>query len=133
MNKKVITLNQFDSGVGASQKYSAEIARAASAAIREIDNEKMPKTSSVSITIPTTGWRTDNTDQNYPHYYDINAEGVTATDLPVLIISPADEETAKKCIFKDVCKTISGAVRINTKNIPTSVISAELRILAGGT
>lgn len=131
--KKLPSLAQFKSGLQKSKEYAGKIAETAAAAIEEIDNEKMSKTSSSSIMIPTTGWKTDSTDKTYKYYYDITATGVTAADLAVVIISPASAEAAEKCVFKEICETMSGAVRINVKNIPTSVISAELRILVGGT
>ncbi len=128
---KLIELSHLKSGLQGAKEFAGEVATAAAAAIEEIDNEKMAKTGSSPITIPTTGWTTDSSDNTYTYRYDIAAAGVTAADLPVMIIAPDSMAAAQRAGFSPVCESLAGIVRIRSKAIPTSAVSAQLRILGG--
>ncbi len=128
---KLTTLVHLQTGLQSAKEFAGEVATAAAAAIEEIDNEKMAKTGSLPITIPTTGWTADSSDNIYTYRYDIAAAGVTAADLPVVIIAPGSMAAAQRAGFSPVCESLAGIVRIRSKVIPTSAVSAELRIFGG--
>ncbi len=128
---KLTDLSHLKSGLQSAKEFVGEVATAAAAAIEEIDNEKMAKTGSLPITIPTTGWVSDSSDNTYTYRYDIPAAGVTAADMPVMIIALGSMAAAQRAGFSPVCESLAGIVRIRSKTIPTSAILAELRILGG--
>lgn len=130
-HKKLTSLEHFQSGLQRSREFAGEVAETAAAAIEEIDNEKMQKSNSVSIMIPTTGWKDDSSNAEYPKYYDIPITDVTAADLALVFISPESQTVANNCVMNPLCNTIEGAVRINAQKTPSSVISAEIRIFGG--
>ncbi len=128
---KLIELSHLKSGLQGAKEFAGEVATAAAAAIEEIDNEKMAKTGSLPITIPTTGWTMDSSDNTYSYRCDIAAAGVTAADLAVVVIAPSSMAAAQNAGFSPVCETLDGIVRIRSKAAPTIAISAELRIFGG--
>ncbi len=132
MAKSMLTaLVHLQTGLQSAKEFAGEVATAAAAAIEEIDNEKMAKTGPLPITIPTTGWTADSSDNTYTYRYDIATTGVTAVDLPVVIIAPGSMAAAQSAGFSPVCETFAGIVRIRSKTIPASAILAELRIFGG--
>ena len=74
----------------------AKLAKTATEAIEELEQAKADRAQSVAITIPATGWASE-TGGDYPHYYDIAAEGVTASDRAEITIAPGSLGTAKGC------------------------------------
>ena len=74
----------------------AKLAKTATEAIEELEQAKADRAQSVAITIPATGWASE-TGGDYPHYYDIAAEGVTASDRAEITIAPGSLGTAKAC------------------------------------
>ncbi len=128
---KLTALVHLQTGLQSAKVFAGEVAAAAAAAIEEIDNEKMAKTGSSTITIPTTGWTADSSDNIYTYRYDIAAAGVTAADLAVVVIAPGSMAAAQSAGFSPVCETLNGTVRIRSKAAPTIAISAQLRILGG--
>ncbi len=128
---KLIELSHLKSGLQGAKEFAGDVATAAAAAIEEIDNEKMAKTGSLPLTIPTTGWVSDGSDNIYTYRYDIATAGVTAADMPVMIIAPVSMAAAQRAGFSPVCESLAGIVRIRSKAIPVNAISAELRILGG--
>ncbi len=128
---KLIELSHLKSGLQGAKEFAGEVATAAAAAIEEIGNEKMAKTGSSPITIPTAGWTADGSDNIYTYRYDIATTGVTAADLAVVIIAPGSMAAAQNAGFSPVCETLNGTVRIRSKAAPTIAISAQLRIFGG--
>lgn len=93
-------------------------------ALEAIDAAKADKTAAVPITIPVSGWASDN-DANYPKYYDIPVTGVTAKDRAEITIARGSIDTAISCGLCPVNETIAGKIRIRSISVPGSAISAE--------
>lgn len=126
--EKAFTLNQADSALEASKRFTATVAATAAAAIEEVDNSKQDKIEPVSVMLSTTGWKTDS--DEYPCYYDIANSDVTAADRADVTLL-ASESTAIKCQFDRKTATYAGFIRIRAKTAPTEVISAEYSIIGG--
>lgn len=86
----------------------------------------MDKSRATSVMIPTEGWQSDD-NANYPLYYDMAVEGVTAKDFAVVAI----QEDIDALGIKHLCETIDGAVRIRTNKALSSEISATIWIFGG--
>ncbi len=120
------TLNALRLGLSRSKAFSGTVAEAAANAISELDGVKMDKSRATSVMIPTEGWQSDD-NADYPLYYDMAVEGVTAKDFAVVAI----QEDIDALGIKHLCETIDGAVRIRTNKALSSVISATIWILGG--
>lgn len=108
----------------------AKLAKAATEAIEELEQAKADKAQSVAITIPATGWASDS-GGDYPHYYDIAAEGVTANDRAAITIAPGSLGTAKTCGLCATNETMAGKIRVRAIQVPAEAISAEFWIEDG--
>lgn len=108
----------------------AKLAKTATEAIEELEQAKADKAQSVAITIPTTGWASDS-GGDYPHYYDISAEGVTANDRAAITIAPGSLGTAKTCGLCATNETMAGKIRVRAIQVPAEAISAEFWIEDG--
>ena len=108
----------------------AKLAKTATEAIEELEQAKADRAQSVAITIPATGWASE-TGGDYPHYYDIAAEGVTASDRAEITIAPGSLGTAKACGLCATNETMTGKIRVRAINIPAEAISAEFWIEDG--
>ncbi len=108
----------------------AKLAKTATEAIEELEQAKADKAQSVAITIPATGWASDS-GGDYPHYYDIAAEGVTANDRAAITIAPGSLGTAKTCGLCATNETMAGKIRVRAIQVPAEAISAEVWIEDG--
>lgn len=108
----------------------ARLAKTATEAIEELEQAKADKAQSVAITIPATGWASDS-GGDYPHYYDIAAEGVTANDRAAITIAPGSLGTAKTCGLCATNETMAGKIRVRAIQVPAEAISAEFWIEDG--
>lgn len=108
----------------------AKLAKTATEAIEELEQAKADKAQSVAITIPATGWASDS-GGDYPHYYDISAEGVTANDRAAITIAPGSLGTAKTCGLCATNETMAGKIRVRAIQVPAEAISAEFWIEDG--
>lgn len=108
----------------------AKLAKTATEAIEELEQAKADKAQSVAITIPATGWASDS-GGDYPHYYDIAAEGVTANDRAAITIAPGSLGTAKTCGLCTTNETMAGKIRVRAIQVPAEAISAEFWIEDG--
>lgn len=108
----------------------AKLAKTATKAIEELEQAKADKAQSVAITIPATGWASDS-GGDYPHYYDIAAEGVTANDRAAITIAPGSLGTAKTCGLCATNETMAGKIRVRAIQVPAEAISAEFWIEDG--
>lgn len=108
----------------------AKLAKTATEAIEELEQAKADKAQSVAITIPATGWASDS-GRDYPHYYDIAAEGVTANDRAAITIAPGSLGTAKTCGLCATNETMAGKIRVRAIQVPAEAISAEFWIEDG--
>lgn len=90
--------------------------------------------SAASITISTSGWVQDNEATHaYKYYYDITSSGTTQHDVPVLSISPSSMATAATCGLCSTCESMTDKVRIYSKYVPASSLTATLMVLPGKT
>lgn len=108
----------------------AKLAKTATEAIEELEQAKADRAQSVAITIPATGWKSDSSG-DYPHYYDIAAEGVTASDRAAITIAPGSLGTAKTCGLCATNETMAGIIRVRSTSIPAAEIAAEFWIEDG--
>ena len=108
----------------------AKLAKTATEAIEELEQAKADKAQSVAITIPATGWASDS-GGDYPHYYDIAAEGVNASDRAAITIAPGSLGTAKTCGLCATNETMAGKIRVRAIQVPAEAISAEFWIEDG--
>ena len=108
----------------------AKLAKTATEAIEELEQAKADRPQSVAITIPATGWASDS-GGDYPHYYDIAAEGVTANDRAAITIAPGSLGTAKTCGLCATNETMAGKIRVRAIQVPAEAISAEFWIEDG--
>lgn len=88
--------------------------------------------SAASITISTSGWVQDNEATHaYKYYYDIPSSGTTSDDVPVLSISPSSMATAANCGLCSTCESMADKVRVYSKYVPDSSLTATLMVLPG--
>lgn len=109
----------------------AELAQTVTEAMQEMETVKADKQSSVSITVPTTGWGIDEASESYPNYYDIAAAGVTAKDRADIAIAPNSMDVAVACGMCPTSETLEGKIRVWARNVPTDAIVAEYRLNQG--
>ena len=76
--------------------------------------------------IETVNWENDGGE--YPYYYDIHVEGVTSADRADIFFAADSEEAAKKCEFSTEVTTSDGSVRVRSKHIPETVLSANVQV-----
>ena len=82
----------------------------------------------VSLTIPTSGWGTDNTVPSHPFYLDIAVTGVSDTDIVALNVAPASVTAARAAGFFSATQSYSGGFRLRSKHIPETEIQVEYHI-----
>lgn len=109
----------------------AELAQTVTEAMQEMEAVKADKQSSVSITVPTTGWGIDEASESYPNYYDITAAGVTAKDRADIAIAPNSMDAAVACGMCPTSETLEGKIRVWARSVPTDAIVAEYRLNQG--
>lgn len=107
-----------------------ELAQTVTEAIGELESVKANKGAAAAITIPATGWESDSSG-DYPHYYDITAEGVTASDRAEITIAPGSLGTAKTCGLCATNETMAGKIRVRAIQVPAEAILAEFWIEDG--
>lgn len=132
-----ITLKQFE-----------DFARLADERLDKLELGKANKASSVSISIPTSGWALLNEDlgdepegdvevdrddglSTYPYYIDIPVEGVTAVDRASVTLAPGSYRTAVACGLCPTNETIQGAIRLRAASVPETAMEAEYWIENG--
>lgn len=109
----------------------AKLAQTVTDAMQEMEEVKADRLDSVSITILATGWGTDDASGDYPNYYDITVEGVTAKDRADIAIAPNSMDTAIDCGFCPTNETQVGKIRVWARSVPSKAIAAEYRLSQG--
>ena len=131
---KITVFEHLRACAEAAKNYASglvgELAQTVTEAIGELESVKAKKAAAVAITIPTTGWKSDSSG-DYPHYYDIAAEGVTASDRAAITIAPGSLGTAKTCGLCATNETMAGIIRVRSTSIPAAEIAAEFWIEDG--
>lgn len=131
---KITVFEHLRACAEAAKNYASglvgELAQTTMEAVNELESVKANKTAAVAITIPATGWKSDSS-ADYPHYYDIAVEGVTASDRAEITIAPGSIGTAKTCGLCATNETIAGKIRVRSMSVPAAAIAAEYWIEDG--
>ena len=119
--QNTLTSTDTDAGLSAAQGK----------VLKDIVDTKADNIDVQPITIPTTGWGTENGVSAYPNYIDIPLSGVSSKDAVVIDISPSSAYFAAQAQFTNT-ESMDGAVRIRAKNIPTAAIKGQWYVIHGG-
>ena len=109
--------------------HIAELAQTVSNLLEEVDKVKADKPEYIDITIPATGWKTDNTVPGYTHYLDIPVEGLTADDKVDVRVAPASKAVADAARFT-ATESLAGVLRLRAANVPSAAITAQYDVSA---
>lgn len=127
---KLTALKQLKKWLDGTKGYIlnkiVELSTATIEAIEEIENKKADKARYINITIPASGWQSDN--HAYPKYYDIALEGITENDRADMIIQPESMQIAVNCGFFYMTETFAGKIRVRAMTVPTAAMYAEIGI-----
>ena len=110
--------------------HIAELAQTVSNLLEEVDKVKADKPEYIDITIPATGWKTDNTVPGYTHYLDIQVKDLTANDKVDVCVAPASKAVADAARFT-ATESLAGVLRLRAANVPAAAITAQYHISAG--
>lgn len=108
-----------------------EVAGTVADALEELDRTKANKTGSTAVSIPVSGWGTDNSIATYPKYYDIAVSGITAKDRAEITIASGSLDEAKACGLCPTNETLEGKIRLRSSSVPTMSIAVEYRVEKG--
>lgn len=114
-----------------STDTEAGLSAAQGKVLKDIVDTKADNINVQPITIPTTGWGTENGVSAYPNYIDIPLAGVSSKDAVVIDISPSSASFAAQAQFTNT-ESMDGAVRIRAKNVPTAAIKGQWYVIHGG-
>ena len=109
--------------------HIAELAQTVSNLLEEVDKVKADKPEYIDITIPATGWKTDNTVPGYTHYLDIPVEDLTADDKVDVRVAPASKAVADAARFT-ATESLAGVLRLRAANVPSAAITAQYDVSA---
>ena len=109
--------------------HIAELAQTVSNLLEEVDKVKADKPEYIDITIPATGWQTDNTVPGYTHYLDIQVKGLTADDKVDVRVAPASKAVADAARFT-ATESLAGVLRLRAANVPSAAITAQYDVSA---
>ena len=109
--------------------HIAELAQTVSNLLEEVDKVKADKPEYIDITIPATGWKTDNTVPGYTHYLDIPVEDLTADDKVDVRVAPASKAVADAARFTTT-ESLAGVLRLRAANVPSAAITAQYDVSA---
>ena len=131
---KAVLLRHMKSMGEKAKQYAgghvAALAQAVADAMEEMDTAKADKPQHIDLTLPTTGWQTDNTVPGYTHYLDIPVAGLTANDRAEVDVAPASKAVADAARFT-ATESLAGVLRLRAANVPSAVITAQYHISAG--
>ncbi len=131
---KFAILEHLKASSEASKNFVAgligEVVGTVAEALEEMKRAKADKASAIAITIPVSGWGSDN-NAGYPKYYDIVVEGLTASDRAEITIAVDSMGTAKACGLCPTNETQEGRIRIRAASVPETEIAAECWIEDG--
>lgn len=114
-----------------STDTEAGLSAAQGKVLKDIVDTKADNINVQPITIPTTGWGTENGVSAYPNYIDIPLAGVSSKDAVVIDISPSSAYFAAQAQFTNT-ESMDGVVRIRAKNVPTAAIKGQWYVIHGG-
>lgn len=112
--------------------HISELAQATTELFEEVDAVKLDKPQAVAVSIPATGWQTDEAEgAAYPLYYDITVPGLTAVDIADVRIAPGSQPAAIACGLCATSETLAGVIRLRAVSAPTEALAAEYVITKG--
>lgn len=128
--------SQIKTALQKAKSYTAshisELAQATTELFEEVDAVKLDKPQAVAVSIPATGWQTDEAeDAAYPLYYDITVPGLTAVDIADVRIAPGSQPAAIACGLCATSETLAGVIRLRAVSAPTEALAAEYVITKG--
>lgn len=128
--------SQIKTALQKAKSYTAshisELAQATTELFEEVDAVKLDKPQAVAVSIPATGWQTDEAeDAAYPLYCDISVSGLTSVDIADVRIAPDSQPAAIACGLCATSETLAGVIRLRAVSAPAEALSAEYVITKG--
>ena len=128
--------SQIKTALQKAKSYTAshisELAQATTELFEEVDAVKLDKPQAVAVSIPATGWQTDEAeDAAYPLYCDISVSGLTPVDIADVRIAPGSQPAAIACGLCATSETLAGMIRLRAVSAPTEALAAEYVITKG--
>lgn len=121
---KLTTLEALEALAERSSNYTAQVAQAAAGAIGEQNTLKLDKPQQLNITIPSTGWVTDNTMLDYQYRVDVSIAGITDKDRAIVVITPNSMMEANECGICPTNQTLTNKIRFWSRSVPSEAIAA---------
>ena len=108
------------------------MAQATTELFEEVDAVKLDKPQAVAVSIPATGWQTDEAEgAAYPLYCDISVSGLAPVDIADVRIAPGSQPAAIACGLCATSETLAGVIRLRAASAPTEALAAEYVITKG--
>ena len=128
--------SQIKTALQKAKSYTAshisELAQATTELFEEVDAVKLDKPQAVAVSIPATGWQTDEAeDAAYPLYCDISVPGLAPVDIADVRIAPGSQPAAIACGLCATSETLAGVIRLRAVSAPTEALAAEYVITKG--
>ncbi len=128
--------SQIKTALQKAKSYTAshisELAQATTELFEEVDAVKLDKPQAVAVSIPATGWQTDEAeDAAYPLYCDISVSGLTSVDIADVRIAPDSQPAAIACGLCATSETLAGVIRLRAASAPAEALAAEYVITKG--
>ena len=112
--------------------HISELAQATTELFEEVDAVKLDKPQAVAVSIPATGWQTDEAeDAAYPLYCDISVSGLAPVDIADVRIAPGSQPAAIACGLCATSETLAGVIRLRAASAPAEALAAEYVITKG--
>lgn len=128
--------SQIKTALQKAKSYTAshisELAQATTELFEEVDAVKLDKPQAVAVSIPATGWQTDEAEgAAYPLYCDISVPGLAPVDIADVRIAPGSQPAAIACGLCATSETLAGVIRLRAVSAPTEALAAEYVITKG--
>lgn len=128
--------SQIKTALQKAKSYTAshisELAQATTELFEEVDAVKLDKPQAVAVSIPATGWQTDEAEgAAYPLYCDISVSGLAPVDIADVRIAPGSQPAAIACGLCATSETLAGVIRLRAASAPTEALAAEYVITKG--
>lgn len=128
--------SQIKTALQKAKSYTAshisELAQATTQLFEEVDAVKLDKPQAVAVSIPATGWQTDEAEgAAYPLYCDISVPGLAPVDIADVRIAPGSQPAAIACGLCATSETLAGMIRLRAVSAPTEALAAEYVITKG--
>lgn len=128
--------SQIKTALQKAKSYTAshisELAQATTELFEEVDAVKLDKPQAVAVSIPATGWQTDEAEgAAYPLYCDISVSGLAPVDIADVRIAPGSQPAAIACGLCTTSETLAGVIRLRAVSAPAEALAAEYVITKG--